>query len=89
MILDLQQFIRAEQPRWDELEGLLQRIEEDPDARLNLDQTRRFHYLYDRAASDLLLSCRGHPASAGRAPRLRRALGADDRIGDEDDSLWA
>jgi uncharacterized membrane protein SpoIIM required for sporulation len=54
MILDLQQFIRAEQPRWDELEGLLQRIEEDPDARLTLDQTRRFHYLYDRAASDLL-----------------------------------
>jgi uncharacterized membrane protein SpoIIM required for sporulation len=54
MILDLQQFITTERPRWDELEGLLQKIEEDPDLRLTLEQTRRFHYLYDRAASDLL-----------------------------------
>jgi uncharacterized membrane protein SpoIIM required for sporulation len=54
MILDLQQFIATERPRWDELEALLAKIEEDPDFRLTLDQTRRFHYLYDRAASDLL-----------------------------------
>ena len=54
MILDLQQFIATERPRWDELESLLVRIEEDPDLRLTLDQTRRFHYLYDRAAADLL-----------------------------------
>jgi uncharacterized membrane protein SpoIIM required for sporulation len=54
MILDLQHFISTERPRWDELEALLQRIEEDPDLRLSLEETRRFHYLYDRAASDLL-----------------------------------
>ena len=54
MILDLQQFIATERPRWDELESLLVKIEEDPDLRLTLDQTRRFHYLYDRAAADLL-----------------------------------
>jgi uncharacterized membrane protein SpoIIM required for sporulation len=54
MILDLQQFITSERPRWDELEGLLTRIEEDPDLRLSLEEARRFHYLYDRAASDLL-----------------------------------
>jgi uncharacterized membrane protein SpoIIM required for sporulation len=54
MILDLQQFIRAERPAWDELESLLKRIEDDPHARLSLEQTRRFHYLYDRASSDLL-----------------------------------
>jgi len=54
MILDLQQFIRAERPYWNELEALLRRIEEDPGARLPLEETRRFHYLYDRAASDLL-----------------------------------
>jgi len=54
MILDLQQFIATERPRWDELEALLIKIEEDPDHRLTLDQTRRFHYLYDRAAADLL-----------------------------------
>jgi uncharacterized membrane protein SpoIIM required for sporulation len=54
MILDLQQFIRLERPCWDELESLLRQIEEDPDLRLNLEETRRFHYLYDRTASDLL-----------------------------------
>lgn len=54
MILDLQQFIRTERPLWDELEALLARIEEDPNERLTLEQSRRFHYLYDRAASDLL-----------------------------------
>ncbi|MEI9999191.1 MAG: stage II sporulation protein M [Verrucomicrobiota bacterium] len=54
MILDLQQFIAAERPRWDELEAQLRRIEEDPDLRLSLEEVRRFHYLYDRAASDLL-----------------------------------
>jgi len=54
MILDLPQFIRAERPHWDELEGILHKIEEDPSLRLSLEETRRFHYLYDRAASDLL-----------------------------------
>ncbi len=54
MILDLQKFILAERPFWEELETLLKRIEEDPDLRLRLEETRRFHYLYDRAASDLL-----------------------------------
>jgi uncharacterized membrane protein SpoIIM required for sporulation len=54
MILDLSQFIRAERPSWDELDSLLKRIEDDHDLRLSLEQTRRFHYLYDRAASDLL-----------------------------------
>jgi uncharacterized membrane protein SpoIIM required for sporulation len=53
MILDLQQFILTERSGWDELEALLKQIEEDPDVRLTLEQTRRFHYLYDRAASDL------------------------------------
>jgi uncharacterized membrane protein SpoIIM required for sporulation len=54
MILDLQQFIAAERPHWDRLEALLNKIEEDPYLRLSLEDARRFHYLYDRAASDLL-----------------------------------
>ncbi len=54
MILDLQQFIKTERPCWDELESLLTRVEEDHDLRFTLEQTRRFHYLYDRTASDLL-----------------------------------
>ena len=53
MILDLQQFILQERPSWDELEVLLKKIEDDPNLRLNLDQVRRLHYLYDRTTSDL------------------------------------
>jgi uncharacterized membrane protein SpoIIM required for sporulation len=54
MILDLDHFIRTERPHWDELERILVRIEENPDFQLSLEQARRFHYLYDLAASDLL-----------------------------------
>ena len=54
MILDLQHFLRLERPLWDELEAWLRRLEENPDLRLTLEESRRFHYLYDRTASDLL-----------------------------------
>jgi len=54
MILDLKHFLRVERPLWDELEGLLRRMEDDHATRLTLEETRRFHYLYDRTASDLL-----------------------------------
>jgi len=54
MIINLDHFLRAERPNWDQLEALLNRIEENPHGRLSLEETRRFHYLYDRAASDLL-----------------------------------
>jgi uncharacterized membrane protein SpoIIM required for sporulation len=54
MILDLQHFLRVERPLWDELEAVLLRLEEDHGTRLTLEKTRRFHYLYDRTASDLL-----------------------------------
>jgi uncharacterized membrane protein SpoIIM required for sporulation len=53
MILDLQQFILQERPSWNELEALLKKIESNPDLRLNLDEVRRLHYLYDRSTSDL------------------------------------
>jgi uncharacterized membrane protein SpoIIM required for sporulation len=53
MILDLQQFIVHERPGWDELEALLKKIEDDPHRRLNFDEIRRLHYLYDRTTSDL------------------------------------
>ncbi len=54
MILDLQNFVSTERPYWDELELFLKRVENNPDLQLSLEQTRRFHYLYDRASSDLL-----------------------------------
>lgn len=54
MILDLDQFISRERPFWDELRGMMKRQDDDPDRRLSLAEIRRFHYLYQRAASDLV-----------------------------------
>lgn len=53
MIIDLPKFIAAEQPVWRELEAQLKKLEEDPYAKMDLAQTRRFHYLYERTAADL------------------------------------
>ena len=54
MILDLEHFVRTERPYWDELESMLNRMEEHHDVNLSLQDVRRFHFLYDLAASDLL-----------------------------------
>jgi uncharacterized membrane protein SpoIIM required for sporulation len=54
MILDLERFVRAERPYWNELEAMLQRLEENHSNDLTLHEVRRFHFLYDLAASDLL-----------------------------------
>jgi uncharacterized membrane protein SpoIIM required for sporulation/L-rhamnose mutarotase len=53
MIIDLAKFIAAEQPVWNELNSVLKKIEDQPYSALPLDQTRRFHYLYERTAADL------------------------------------
>ncbi len=53
MIVDLQRFIDANRPGWNDLEQMLERIANDPDTSLTLDETRRFHQLYRRAAADL------------------------------------
>jgi uncharacterized membrane protein SpoIIM required for sporulation len=53
MIIDLAKFIATEQPVWDELDRVLTKIENDPYAKLNLEQARRFHYIYERTAADL------------------------------------
>lgn len=53
MIIDLERFVATERPQWAELEKLLQRIEAEPDRRLTLEETVRFHRLYERAAADL------------------------------------
>lgn len=51
--MDLEYFMTAGRPFWDELEQLLTRMEQDPHRRLPLDQIRRFHFLYQRASADL------------------------------------
>jgi len=53
MIIDLAKFIAAEQPVWDELDSFLKKLEDDPHRAWPLDQSRRFHYLYERTSSDL------------------------------------
>lgn len=53
MIIDLQRFLREERPYWTELEQRLDRIESEAQATLGLEQARRLHYLYERAAADL------------------------------------
>ena len=53
MIIDLAKFIAAGQPFWNELDAFLKQLEDDPHRALPLDQSRRLHYLYERAAADL------------------------------------
>jgi uncharacterized membrane protein SpoIIM required for sporulation len=53
MLIDVQRFVDAENPYWEELELMLTRVEANPDQRLDLGKTKRFHYLYERASADL------------------------------------
>ena len=53
MIVDLQAFIRAEQPYWDELGSKLDQLENSRDGKLPYEEVKRFRYLYDRAVADL------------------------------------
>ncbi len=53
MIIDLPRFIATERPYWLELGKILGRLEAEPGARLSLDEVKRFHFLYERAAADL------------------------------------
>ena len=49
MILDLERFVRDEQPFWEELDARLEQRYPAAD----LESARRLYYLYRRAASDL------------------------------------
>jgi uncharacterized membrane protein SpoIIM required for sporulation len=53
MLIDVPRFINGEQQHWQELESILRRLEIQPDWKMNLAELRRFHYLYERASSDL------------------------------------
>src|SRR6266496_6097763 len=53
MIIDLQKFMTNERPYWTELESTLDKVEREPDMVMALEQVRRFHYLYERAAAGL------------------------------------
>ena len=53
MIIDLDRFISDERPFWTELAQLLDRMDRDASFRLAAHEIKRFHYLYQRASSDL------------------------------------
>jgi uncharacterized membrane protein SpoIIM required for sporulation len=53
MIIDLQKFIEAEKNCWSELERMLDVIENEPAHSMNVEQVKRFHYLYERTSADL------------------------------------
>jgi uncharacterized membrane protein SpoIIM required for sporulation len=53
MILDLPRFLAAQQPVWQELEQILQRLDDDPAAVQSVEEVKHFYRLYQRAAADL------------------------------------
>jgi uncharacterized membrane protein SpoIIM required for sporulation len=53
VIVDLHRFLTGARPRWERLESLLDRLEQDPEARPGLAQALEFHRLYQQAAADL------------------------------------
>jgi uncharacterized membrane protein SpoIIM required for sporulation len=54
VIVDLAQFIDKERPYWTKLEAALGHLERDPFYIMTLDAIKEFHYLYNRASSDLV-----------------------------------
>jgi len=53
MIIDLPKFLSEEKKYWSELETRLNEIEKYPERRMTIEQTKRFHYLYQRTSADL------------------------------------
>ncbi|MDP2323584.1 MAG: stage II sporulation protein M, partial [Gammaproteobacteria bacterium] len=53
MIIDLERFIAAEQPYWQELSELLNALEKRTGQGMSVAEIRRFNYLYQRTGSDL------------------------------------
>lgn len=69
MIIDLPRFIATERPTWTELETMLDEFAQNPNRQLNLEEARRFHFLYQKASADL-----GRVATFASEPELRRYL---------------
>ncbi|MEO7675789.1 MAG: stage II sporulation protein M [Verrucomicrobiota bacterium] len=60
-----------ERPNWTELEKILGHLENEPGYEMNLEQLKRFHYLYERASADL-----GKLVTFASEPDTRRFLEA-------------
>jgi uncharacterized membrane protein SpoIIM required for sporulation len=53
VIVDLERFLADEGPCWKELESMLDKLERDPERKLELSELTRFHELYQRCSADL------------------------------------
>src|SRR5262249_17224231 len=53
MIIDLERFITAERPYWDEFERMLDGLDGSPDRRMGFEELQRFHLLYERTSAAL------------------------------------
>lgn len=53
MIVNLSRFAATEKPYWDELEGVLAKLDAEPERRMSLAEVQRLHYLYERCSADL------------------------------------
>jgi uncharacterized membrane protein SpoIIM required for sporulation len=53
VIIDVPRFVDSERETWKELERILDRIDADPARRMNLEEVRRFHFLYQKTSADL------------------------------------
>lgn len=69
MILDLEKFVAKQRGVWRELDGLLDALERDSAARMDLEKIKRFHYLYQVTSADL-----GKLQSFACEPELRLYL---------------
>jgi uncharacterized membrane protein SpoIIM required for sporulation len=69
VILDVERFVRTEEPYWKELDTAIADFERNPHHRMDLAQLERFHYLYQRAAT-----CLARLASNSGDPEVRAWL---------------
>jgi uncharacterized membrane protein SpoIIM required for sporulation len=54
VIVDLNRFMEREKVHWTKLESILERFERDPLLSMKVEEIEEFHYLYQRASSDLV-----------------------------------
>ena len=69
MIIDLPKFLAAERRSWTELDEILSRLEADPHRRLELEELKRFYFLYQKASADL-----AQLSTFAFEPQIRRYL---------------
>ncbi|KPK02157.1 MAG: hypothetical protein AMK71_03310 [Nitrospira bacterium SG8_35_4] len=53
MIIDLPKFLSEGKKYWSELEAKINALEKYPEKKMTIEQTKQFHYLYQRISSDL------------------------------------